>query len=269
MEPITSSQNPLIKNIKRLSRRKQREKERKFLIEGARIVAEAVLSGWPLELVLTAPGFSGPDRDKLLGLLKSKGIRTVEIGSGLFNELAETESPQGIIALAPMPGWKLEGIPVGDKPVSPVIVVIDGVQDPGNLGTIIRSADAFGADAVLLTRGTVDPYNPKTLRSTMGSIFHLPVLHNLETGDVALFLDKKELTLVVGDPGAEFALSGVDLTTPVALLLGSEARGPSGEYTVRRRINVSIPMPGRAESLNVGVAASIMLYEISRQRGGR
>lgn len=267
MEPITSSRNPLIKNIKRLSRRKQREKDRKFLIEGARIVAEAVQSGWPLELVLTSPGFSGPDREQLTGLLKSRAIKTVELTPALFNELAETESPQGIIALAVMPGWRLEELAAGDRSGSPVIVVVDGVQDPGNLGTIIRSADAFGADAVLLTRGTVDLYNPKTLRSTMGSIFHLPVLHNLEAGDVALFLDSRGLTLLVGDPGAPNALSGIDLRGPVALLLGSEARGPVGEYAVRRRVTVTIPMPGRAESLNVGVAASIMLYEISRQRG--
>jgi len=266
MEPIVSSSNPLIKSIKKLSRRRQREKEKKFVVEGVRFVEEAFNSRWPLEVVLTGPGFAGPGREELTGALKSGGIRLVEVSEAIIDELAETESPQGIIAVAAMPGWGPESLLREVPSRSAALVVVDGVQDPGNLGTIIRSADAFGVDGVMLTRGTVDLYNPKVLRSTMGSIFHLPVLANLEVEYIAGFLGEHEITLVLGDPEAELPMTAVDLSMSVALLVGSEARGPSSEFIRCQHITAGIPMPGRAESLNAGVAASIMLYEMARQR---
>jgi TrmH family RNA methyltransferase len=265
MEQILSGSNRLIKSVRRLSGRRQREKEQKFLVEGIRFVEEAVNSGWPLEVVLTGPGFSGPGRDELLAKVHFRGVRVVEVSAAIIAELAETESPQGILAVAAMPGREAENLWPGQRHAA--LVVVDGVQDPGNLGTIIRSADAFGAGGVLLTRGTVDLYNPKTLRSTMGSVFHLPVLPNLDVEYIAGLLMRHGVSLVLGDPGADVPLSSVDLTGPVALLVGSEARGPSGEFMRHRHIRAGIPMPGRAESLNAGVAASVMLYEMARQRG--
>lgn len=265
MEIITSQANPLIKNIKRLARRPHREKENKFLIEGARFVEEALNSDWPLEAVLyTSEFYLG--HGNVVHKARSKRLKVVEVTGGLLAELAETENPQGVAAVAHMRQWGITGILAAVSPGDNIIVLVDGVQDPGNLGTLIRSADAFGAGGVILTKGTVDLYNPKTLRSTMGSIFHLPVVQGLETKEIICLLREHNYTLVVGDPRAELSIDRADLLSRIALVVGSEASGPSREVMSHTHTRVSIPMPGKAESLNVGVASAIMLYEVTRQR---
>lgn len=266
MELIISQSNPLIKNIKRLARRRNREKEKKFLIEGTRFVEEALDAQWPLEVVLYTGEFYLGCGNVVVSKAVSKGLKVVEISGLLLAELAETETPQGVAAVAHMRQWGITDMLAGIAPGHSVIVLVDGVQDPGNLGTIIRSSDAFGAKGVVLTKGTVDLYNPKTLRSTMGSIFHLPVVQNQETREVVHLLMENNYMLAVGDPRAELSIDRAGFPDRVLLVVGNEASGPSGEIMSFPHTRITIPMPGRAESLNVGVASSIMLYEISRQR---
>jgi len=254
-----------IKYLRRLAGRRFRGEEGKFLIEGVRFVREALVSGWPVELVGYSPEMAGSAQGRaLLEIVENHCIPLLRLESGLLHELAGTETPQGILALVKQPEWKVNEVlhPKG----APLIVVVDGVQDPGNLGTIIRAADAAGADGVCLLKGTVDLYNPKSLRATMGSIFHLPVMQGLLPEQLVPLLTRSGIKLVIGDPYSELPVYKVDLTTPCAVVVGSEARGSVLAVPDDAGVRVCITMPGQAESLNVAMAASIILYEAVRQR---
>ncbi len=258
MELIQSGDNPTWKKLKKLTNHKQRKKQNLFLLEGQRLIAEALRSGWPLQTVFLHPDFE-LEADFLLKLEEQR-VRLVTLAEPLFRQLAETQTPQGIVALAPLPQpqpWRF-----ADKPL---LVIVDGVQDPGNLGTIFRTADALGASALWQVKGTVDIFNPKTLRASMGSVFRLPFQAEMEKTEVLRQLEQKGLELWVGMPGTGEVLWQQDLTQPLALLLGSEAWGPSSELLAKAR-PLRIPMPGDTESLNVAMATTIFLYEICRQR---
>lgn len=262
---ITSAQNPKMKYIKKLSQRSFRQKERKFVVEGVRLVEEALQSSWRTEtLVYSSRAAENPRASKLLELARDKGAEIYEVTEGILAELADTETPQGVLAVLWQPDYALaDVIPTGQQPL---VVVVDSVQDPGNLGTIIRSADAAGASGVVLLKGTVDLYNPKTLRSTMGSVFHLPVVTADAVADALTYLTKVGITLVVGDPTDGVPAFDVNLQKAVGIVVGNEGAGPRAEIFDYKHSKVTIPMPGRAESLNVAMAASILLYEAIRQR---
>lgn len=264
---LLSKNNPNIKYVRRLSQRRFREKEGKFIIEGVRFLEEAVKADWELELVLfTTRLADSPRGNCLLDLLKSRGTPLMAVEDMLFADLADTDSPQGVLAVAQIPPrpdfdpqmWAKEG--------KDLILLVDGVRDPGNLGTIIRCADAAGVDGIITFKGVVDPYNAKTLRSTMGSVFRVPIIPVLDQDRFLKDLCAGGWSLVVGDPGADKLIHKCDLTGQVAMVVGSEADGISD--AVRQAVHqmVSIPMPGGAESLNAGVAVGIMLYEVVRQR---
>ncbi|MFZ5631856.1 MAG: TrmH family RNA methyltransferase [Bacillota bacterium] len=274
MELIKSLQNPLVKYLQKLNRRKFREQEGRFLIEGFRFVEEALESGWPVDKVIYSPDLlKSPRGADLLAAAARENIKTVEVDQKIISALASTETPQGIMALCLTAKWQVSdvtGAPRAGKAKKDVlVVVVDGVGDPGNLGTIIRSADAFGADGAILLKGTVDLYNDKTMRSTMGSFFHLPVVSNAGIEELRGLLSEGGFGLLVGVPEGGVPVDSLDLERPLALVVGSEAAGPSGELLSLPHEKTTIPMPGRAESLNAGVAASIMMYEIVRQRNSR
>jgi TrmH family RNA methyltransferase len=270
MEPIRSAHNPLVKYLLKLKKRKFREREGKFIIEGVRFVEEALAADWPVEMVLFPPGLlESPRGAGLAAAASAKNIKTVLIDEYLAGVLAFTETPQGVLALCGMPArrpgdmdWAL---PAPDPDRNTLLVVVDGISDPGNLGTIIRSADAFGADGVVLLKRTVDLYNSKTLRATMGSLFHLPVVSNAGT-ELLSGLSDRGIALLAPVPAGGVPAGRLDLKRPLALVVGSEASGPSREVLSLPHEKVTIPMPGRAESLNAGVAASILMYEVARQR---
>ncbi len=261
---IRSKTNPHIKYLRRLTRRRWREKEGHFILEGVRLVEEALCSGWPVKMLVYTPSAS-ERAGALLESARERGIQLLPVEEGLLGELADTETPQGVLAVVEKPGCTLEEtLAAGPS----LLLVVDGVQDPGNLGTIIRSADAAGAGAVILFPGTVDLYNPKTIRATMGSLFHLPVIAVREGEGVLARLRAAGFMLVAGVPAGGIPLPVVDMTGPVVLAVGNEARGLSPWLLERADLLATIPMPGRAESLNVAAAASIMLYEAVRQRMG-
>lgn len=264
---LVSRNNPRIKYIRRLARRRFREQEGKFLAEGIRFLEEAIRENWPLELALHAPGMAeNPRGAVLLADLERLGVPLLAVDGKLLDELAETEHTQGIVAVAQMPRRRglADGlVPGGEKDLW---VLVDSVRDPGNLGTIIRCADACGAGGVFLLPGTVDPYNPKTLRATMGAVFRVPLVRVDDPAGLVTDLGAGGWKLVAGDPAADKYLQHCDLTGPVVLAVGGEAAGFSGGLTGARPDFLRIPMPGRAESLNAGVAACIMLYEAVRQR---
>ncbi|MDD4169799.1 MAG: RNA methyltransferase [Desulfotomaculaceae bacterium] len=261
---MLSKQNPRVKLLRRLLARHFREKEEKFLAEGVRFVEEALKSSFLVEMLVYCPEYNRSSRGQaLLATASSRKIPTLEVEKAFFRELAETQTPQGILAVVKWPRYDLAGLRVS-RPA--LLVIVDGVLDPGNLGTIVRSADAAGAGGVILLKGTVDILNSKALRATMGSIFHLPVVQGCAVGEVKAFLKHYDIKAVAGVPRGGKPIFESELHVSCAIIAGSEARGPGEAVLAGAVERVCIPMPGQAESLNVAVSTAIMLYEAIRQR---
>ncbi|MGQ9511690.1 TrmH family RNA methyltransferase [Thermodesulfitimonas sp.] len=255
--------NQRVKALIRLARRRHREKEGKFVAEGPRLVAAALASAWPVEGVYFTPDFAAQKGEMLFTLARQRGVPLYELPTEVFSRVAATETPQGVLAVIGIPTVALEALL---RPEPPLILVVDGLQDPGNLGTLIRTAQAAGATGALLLAGTVDLYSPKAVRATAGAVFHLPVVQDLPWAEALRFLQAAGLTLVVADPRGETPFYAADFTGPVALVIGSEGAGPRPEVIRVASRRVFIPMPGGAESLNAAVASSLLIYEAVRQR---
>ena len=263
---LQSKHNSRIKYIRRLASRRFREQEKKFIVEGVRFLEEALRENWPLELVMHTPEAYSTERTaRLLNSLSKKNIALLTVEKELFNSLADTNSPQGVLGIAYMT-TQFTTDTILQTADHDLLVLVDGVRDPGNLGTIIRCADASCADGVLVLKGSADPYNSKTLRSTMGSIFRVPLVQISDSQLLLNCLHQSGWHLIPGNPKATLLLPECDLTGPVVLVIGSEAHGVSAGILAAAWASVRIPMPGKAESLNAGIAAGIMLYEALRQR---
>ena len=247
------------KELRALRRRKIREEEGLFLAEGVRVVEDLLASELGVRWALTSSTLEDTSRGaRLVRELEARGIPRRVVDERDFGRHAETESPQGVLAVAETPRWRLEDLRSGTGPA--VLLVLDGVQDPGNFGTLIRSAEALGAAGVVALPGTVDPWNPKAIRAAVGSSFRLPIAA-AEWGEAVRWLrDEGFETLAAsgrGDPlGAAPARA--------ALVVGNEGAGVSAEVEAGVDRVVGIPLRGRAESLNVAAAAAILLYELTR-----
>jgi TrmH family RNA methyltransferase len=254
---ITSVHNPKVKQWSQLLLKKGRDQQNKFLIEGIHLVQEALQAGADLEAIVYDADKGIPKEIKAI----SGSVTYISAPPAVIAKLSETEHPQGIVAILHKPKMRYE--PLMTK--GSLWVALDGVQDPGNLGTIIRSADAVGASAVLLGKGTVDVYNPKVVRSTMGSLFHLPVVEV----DLSEWLPKlKSLSVQVlgAGLGSNPSCYDMNLSGPLCWVMGNEARGLSPMVQSLLDQEVRIPMPGQAESLNVAMATTVLLFESMRQR---
>lgn len=253
MLTIESKNNSLYKNIKKLKEKKTRMQEGKYLIEGLRFVDEAFKSNVSIETVLYTQEFLEKHGDFLV----DKEIEDkIVLSSSLLKELSFTGTPQGIMAIVKMENKSLKN---GDT-----VVLVDKVQDPGNMGTIIRTAHAIGAAGIITTKGTVDIYNDKTLRSTMGSIFYLPVIED-DNLELISKLKNEGYRLMVSSLQGKKDFFEENLNGNIIVAVGNEGNGVSEEIYNLSDVKVKIPMPGNAESLNVAVATSIMLYEKIRQ----
>lgn len=240
-----------------LSQKKVRQAERKFILEGWRSLKELLNSATKVEMVAVHSRFlQDPDYGKLLSELETRGIPVKEADEVQLHQIADTVHAQGVIAVVQQKRDELERIPLER---ASIIVAADAVSDPGNLGSIIRSSDWFNVDAVLLGRGCVELYNEKVVRSTVGSIFHLPVVEGVELPTALKHLGGKGFTAVgfSGDGKADYTEQR--LSRKAVFVFGSEAHGISRE--VRSAVDeiVRIPRYGKAESLNVGVACGIVL----------
>ncbi|MEW6446730.1 MAG: RNA methyltransferase [Bacillota bacterium] len=256
--------NPRVKGLLRLARRRRREREEKFLIEGPQLILEALSADLPLEAVYCTARFAERGkRAKLLDLVHERGITVYQLPVEVFGRVAPTEEPQGVLAVARIRKVGLSELLRGP---SPLVIVVDGLQDPGNLGTIIRTAGAAGASGAVLLPGTVDLYNPKVVRATAGALFRLPVIEGIALSEALAFIENAGLKLVVADPRGDVPFYAANLTGPVAIVIGSEGAGPRAEMREAASERVFIPMPGGAESLNAAVAASLLIYEAVRQR---
>lgn len=266
MERIVSLQNARVRAWRKLHTRKGRERAGLFLLEGTHVVAEALAAGAPVTHVLWDETRPLPE-ELAEWPHRAEGPRWVACTPEVIAHLATTETPQAVLAIARIPeqDWRAWLAEAANASARGLVLLVDAVQDPGNVGTLIRTADAAGADAVFLGEGTADAYNPKTVRATMGSLFHVPVFA-APLGDVVAALRKAVWTVWAA------ALSGARYddpalyTRPTAFVVGNEASGVSPDLAARTDGTVTIPMPGRAESLNVAVAAGVLLFEAVRQR---
>jgi TrmH family RNA methyltransferase len=247
--------------LRSLRQRKTREAEGLFLAEGIRAVEDLAASPLPVRFAAAASSLGDTPRGQaLLHLLASQGVAVHETPERDLAAMADTETPQGILAVAPIPRAALDALRVEDADPS-VLLVLDAVQDPGNFGTLARTAEALGAAGVVALPGTVDPWNPKSVRAAMGSTFRLPVV---EAGweDLAPWLTARGVETLAAVVGGE-PLGG-DRPRRAALVLGNEGAGVGDETRARADRAVGIPLRGRAESLNVAAAGAILLYELLR-----
>lgn len=248
----------LIKALIRL--KNYRKKRGLFVVEGFRAAKEAINSDYAVEFIVLSDDFVKRYGEKIH---EFEDVKVYEVPQKLYRTLSDTETPQGIMAVVRMKKFEIEDLCKGNF----IIVALDGIKDPGNMGTIIRTADAAGASGILAGKGCVDVYNPKVIRSTMGSIFHLPVVEEIDLQWAVEELSKRGAKIVVTSLGARKSYLDVDYTSPVVIVFGSEAEGVSKEILNMQSEQVKIPIPGKAESLNVAVASGILLYEAARQRG--
>ena len=251
---ITSTQNERVKYIRSLVRRRVRQREGRFSVEGTRLVDEVVRAGIRPALVFYTEAWAAtPAGQRLLPELKQADQGDWLVSEAVMAASADTQTPQGVLAV----------VPFVDLPSQPgLILVLDQVRDPGNLGTILRSAEAAGVGQVLLAPGTVDAYNPKVVRGAMGAHFRLPVA-TLDWPAIGQRVAGRAVWLA--DAAGEVAYGAVDWTQPAALIVGGEAAGAGEEAAVLATGRVSIPMAGGAESLNAAMAATVLLFEAARQ----
>jgi TrmH family RNA methyltransferase len=255
---LTSPQNAKIKRIRKLQdQSKTRQQEQAFVIEGVRLVEEALLHGWLPELVLDTEDLDERGQ-RIVQEYRSRGVPVFACSQEVMKSASDTETPQGLLAVLP-----LQGQPQPQK--LDFVLLPDAVRDPGNLGTLLRTALAAGVDLVLLPPGTVDPFSPKVVRAGMGAHFQLPI-RKTSWEDIQAELAPLHVYVAEADQGLPYTKA--DLTRPLALVVGNEARGPGPKVTALGNDWLHIPMPGNAESLNAAVAGSILLFEVVRQRLG-
>lgn len=260
MTELLSPRNPRVAQARELAReRAVREESGLAVLEGVRLAEEAVAAGIPLEYVLYTGQLGARERGAaLLSVLQAAGVPAHAVAPDTLARAADTQTPQGILAVFRPRTWRLEQIRAG------LVVVLDNLQDPGNLGTVIRSLEAMGG-AGLVVAGGVDPYNPKVVRSAMGSLFRLPVV-KLEIGPALQALRAQGRRIYVADAGGDLTPWTAGLGDSSTLVIGNEGNGPSETARSLADGIISIPMPGPTESLNAGVAASLLIYEAMRQR---
>jgi TrmH family RNA methyltransferase len=246
---LESPKNPFLKLVRRLARGGRREP--RFLLEGRKLVRAALESGVEIDCALV----SGSRAEEEVRELEARGVEVVEVTESLFRSVSSLESPEGILAVGLRPSRS-----VTELEAEGVVLVSAGIQDPGNLGAIARIGEAAGARAIVLLKGSADPFAPKALRGSMGSLLRVPVF---EIDDIAALRARGfRLAALVPRGGVDFRAA--DWTPPVALLLGREASGLDDTTVASADLQVSIPMRGAVESLNVATAAALVLYEATR-----
>jgi RNA methyltransferase, TrmH family len=252
----------LLTTIRDLHRRRGRERKGLALAEGVRLVEEALAAGVPIHGAAVAPGLEGTSRGTALkSALERAGVRLEAVSDAELETLADTEHPQGVVAVLEPPHWRLEDIaPAPGRPV----LVLDGVQDPGNVGTILRTTLGLGGAGVVALKGTADLYNTKVLRGSMGALFRLPAVMTDGAAYLAWANSGGVETWVTAADGEPLGRGGAPARGPVALVLGNEGAGVGSVLADVAHRRVAIPLDRGVESLNVAVAAGILLYEVAR-----
>jgi TrmH family RNA methyltransferase len=265
LRPITGRHNPLLKDLRAVYAHGTLTSDGCYAVEGLRGMEEAIRSRVRFRAVFFTDANDATTQRLTQRLLEQIGhkVETYSVPAKLFQEAVTTDSPQGVTALVHRKEFTLDDALRAGQPT--LLVVAAGLQDPGNLGTILRSAEAFGAGGVILTEGTVSVYNPKTIRATAGSIFRLPVV-NAKLADLIPHLREKGIQLFATSSHKGTPLHEAPLHQPSALFIGNEGAGLPRNIITKMDATLAIPQSRPVESLNAGVAASIILYEAARQR---
>lgn len=240
-----------------LERSSMRRRERAFVVEGPTLVGDALDAGAELECVFAAPGAAEPVVERAAAV----GVPVFQLAAGVLERVAGTVSPQAVLAIA-----RTVDVDLAELSEQTLVVVCVDVRDPGNLGTVLRSAEASGVGGIICCDGSVDVYNPKCVRASAGSLFHTRVVARGDPVKVLGTLGDWGLRRLGTRPGSGEPYHGVDLTAPTALVLGNEANGLPAPAAAALDGWVTIPMAGRSESLNVGMAAAVLCFEAARQR---
>jgi RNA methyltransferase, TrmH family len=254
---ITSSQNSKIKLVRALmGRSKERRESAAFVVEGVRLVEEAETRDWRFRFAL----YDAPLHERgrsLVQRLSARGVEVEEVSDDLMKSLSDTETPQGILAV----------LEISNQPISSLlnfVLIPDQIRDPGNLGTLLRSAAAAGVQAVLLPPETTDAFGPKVVRAGMGAHFRLPI-HSMGWEEIEQLSESANMQIFLADMDGKSCWE-TDLRQPLALIIGGEAEGASEQARKLATQKISIPMSGGIESLNAGVAGSVLMFEVVRQR---
>lgn len=266
-DPITSFRNPKVKYLRSLLQRKYRARERCFLVEGIRAVEEAMTGGAPVETVVYAPDLLVSERAQAL-VERAEPARHLLLSGDVFRSLSDRDEPQGIAAVVRIEDRSLAAIPLA---ADLLVIVAHQLRDPGNLGAIIRTADAVGASGVVVAEPSVDLYDPQTVRATMGSLFALPIVRLEDEAALPAWYQEIRATglpLLVAASSARGSQVhfDVDYRRPLVLLVGNERYGLPESIRQEADVLVRLPMVGQATSLNVSAATAALVYEIVRQR---
>jgi RNA methyltransferase, TrmH family len=259
----TSKDGTLLTTIRDLARRRGRERRGLALAEGIRLVEEALAAGTPVRGAAISPALEGTPRGQALKLaLAAQGVRVVEVPPAELDALADTEHPQGVVAVVEPRVWSLADVPT---PPGAVVLVLDAVQDPGNVGTMLRTALGLGAAGVVALKGTAELTNPKVLRGSMGAAFRLPAVSS-DAGTLLAWMAERavEVWVAAADGEPLSGRAGRSRRAPLALVLGNEGAGVGVTIAAAARRRVAIPLAPGVESLNVAVAAGILLHEVMR-----
>lgn len=263
-ELISSTANPIAKRIRSLADRKTRKREGAFLVEGIQPVWRAAESGWQIETLILAPQLiQQPAVYDMADTLAERGVRVVHLAADLFTRLSDREGPAGVMAIVRSETRTLRQAQV--KPVD-VWIILHRVHNPGNLGTILRTADATGCAGVILCGDTTDPFAPAAVKASMGALFALPLVQEREFDSVLDWTEEQGISLVGTSGYADADHWDYSWNTPVAIVLGNEGDGLPDEILAQTDASVRIPMTGTAESLNLGIAAALLMYEAKRHK---
>lgn len=260
---ITSSSNQTIKEIRGLYRRKERWARRLFIAEGYKIVEECIDNNYPLAYTVMSDGFADAHNGMKLPNKLAGCCTLIKVPNKLFKEISDTENTQGILAVARFKEYCISN--VYQKP-NPLMLFLDQIQDPGNMGTIIRTADAFGIDGIIVIEGSVDVYNPKVVRATMGSIFRVPIFHYSNAIEIVKDISSRGVKIYSTSIKYNTPIQRIDWNAASMVIIGNEAKGVSKDLQALADDSIGIEMKGKAESLNAAIAASIIMYEFNRER---
>jgi TrmH family RNA methyltransferase len=265
---ITSLQNLKVKHLWHLRERRHRDEDQTFIIEGYRELLRAVEAGWHIDSLFICPSlFLGSNEVSLIQKIHAQGTSIFYCTTPVFHKISYRDRPDGMIALAPQRKLNLtslDAIFTANKK-NPLFVVAEAIEKPGNLGTILRSSDAVGVDAVIVCDRCTDIYNPNVVRASVGTLFTVSTV-DAQGEETIAWLREHHVAILAATPQAKHVFTDVDLTQPIAIAVGTEQVGLSERWMQEADLQVRIPMRGVADSLNVAMATTLLLYEADRQR---
>jgi len=262
MDIIKSKDNIKIKYVRSLSSKKSRDDENSFVVEGIKFVNEAIKEKAHIKFILISENaFNKSEVNWGLDYINRSEIETIVCDDNIFNNTADTINAQGALAVINKKNYLREEILNKYK----FVIMCDRIQDPGNLGTIIRTADAFGPAAVILNKGCVDEYNPKVVRASAGAIFRVPFVHTNSDTEILQYLKKNGFNIISTVVDSNSSFENIDKSERICIVIGNEGQGVSQEIIDDSHMDITIKMSGRAESLNASIAAGISIYEIRKK----